>query len=119
MGLFYKHHCNYLDKSLSVDIPKNSVKRLKGYSYTSVSASPMACTARCFATRPCTLLKFGRTIDVGYIYHASKFQHQTRSRSKMSDKKLISNNVSAVSWLAVVKKVDIYFFCFVIKYIYI
>ena len=49
-----------------------------------------------FVPRPPLLLKFGHMIDVGYIYHVSKFQQQTRSRSETSGKKLMSNNVSAV-----------------------
>ena len=56
----------------------------------------------CFWQQFCTrsfarlLLTFGHIIDVGWIYNVSKFQHQTRSRSETSDKKLMSNNVSAV-----------------------
>ena len=52
--------------------------------------------ARRFVPRPRLLLKFGHMIDVGYIYHVSKFQQQTRSRSKTSGQKLMSNKVLAV-----------------------
>ena len=55
--------------------------------------------AKHFASWPFMFLKFGHMIDVGYIYHGSKFQKQTRSRSKTSGKKLMPINVSAVpSW---------------------
>ena len=37
---------------------------------------------RRFAPRPCLVLKFGHMIDIAYIYKVSKFQQQTRSRSK-------------------------------------
>ena len=43
-----------------------------------------------------TLYVAGHIIDVGYIYYVSKFQHQTRSRSKIYSQKLMSNNVLAV-----------------------
>ena len=54
------------------------------------------CFVKCFATRPRLLLKFGHMVDESYVYDVSKFQQQTRSRSKTSGKKLMSNNVSGV-----------------------
>ena len=35
-----------------------------------------------YAPRPCMLLKFVQMIYIAYIYHVSKFQHTTRSRSE-------------------------------------
>ena len=68
---------------------------LNKYHFSFGQSNDRHCLRR-FVPRPRLLLKFGNMIDVGYTCHVSKFQQQTRSRSKMSVKKLMSNNILAV-----------------------